>query len=181
MARTKTVTKATIKRERTPGGDIPETVATYIAAHPEQFQEYMTFDKDTERICAMSKKGIELEDAQAIAWLLWRARLVFNWTRDSDRQPTLDWELAVESAWLKDELFRMCKDKRSNFYEAQQARRERLEGIKLCLTGTKGVKLADDVERGTKEEKVAELKTQREGDAVTQTIEAINALDTGVL
>ena len=81
MAKTnKQVTTQTIRNERAPGGDIPEAVMTYIAAHPELFQQYQSHDRDTERVMKLSKAGIAKQDAEAIAWLLWRSRLVQSWT-----------------------------------------------------------------------------------------------------
>lgn len=129
---TKQVTVGTIRSERVPGGDIPETVATFVMLHPEMFAARQSLDRDTEKVMRMSKKGIEKEDAEAIAWLLWRSRMVLSWSRNPvTLAPTQTWETAVESAWLKDELFAMCNERRKRYYEAQQARRDRLENLML--------------------------------------------------
>lgn len=119
------VTTQTIRKERAPGGDIPETWATYIAMNPDKFVQSQTVDRDTERVMKMSRSGIEKSDAEAVAWLLWRARMVIGWSA-VNRKPTKTWEEAVQAAWTKDELFQMCNEKRKRFYEEREARRERL-------------------------------------------------------
>jgi hypothetical protein len=129
------VTKQVVKNERVPGGSIPETVMHYIATHPFWFQDRQTHERDTERIIKMSKVGIAKEDAEDIAWLLWRARMVQGWSA-VNRKPTRSWAEAVESAWLKDELFQMCSDKRRAYYAEQEARRKRLE--QMMATGLEG-------------------------------------------
>lgn len=167
MAKTKTVTTKTIRNERQPGGDIPESVMMYIALHPDLFCEYVAHDKDTERIVRMSKKGISLEDAEQVAWLIWRARMVRQWTTDrKTRQPTLTWETAVESAWLKDELFKLCADKRKAYYAEQQARRERLDA--LVQTGTM------DTEYGTKKERKEARRAKKKEEAALDAVKAEN-------
>lgn len=132
---TKTVTTQTIKTERTPGGDVPEVIMNYLAMHPQWFEGRVSHERDTERLMRMSKKGIAKEDAESVAWLLWRARMVQGWSA-VNRVPTKTWAECIESAWLKDELFLMCADKRKAFYAEQEARRNRLE--QAVATGFEG-------------------------------------------
>jgi hypothetical protein len=167
MAKSKTVTKQTVRTERAPGGAVPESVAIWFMQHPELFAEQQTFDRDTERLMKMSKRSIEKEDAEELAWLLWRARMTLNWSRNAERQPTIDWAQAIESAWLKDELFQMCNAKRKAFYEAREARRERLERSKLIYTGTKGVSLDPDHKRNDHEQMQDTEQAAEEQAAIT--------------
>lgn len=130
-----TVTKKTVLKERAPGGDIPEVVMQWFAMHPDLFQQYQSHERDTARLMKLSKSGVTKEDAEALAWLLWRARMVQGWSA-VNRVPTRTWAEAVESAWLKDELFLMCSERRKQHYAEQQARRDRLE--QAMLTGVEG-------------------------------------------
>lgn len=127
------VTTETIRNERPTGGSIPEVLATWIAANAARFIEYETHDTDTGNLLKMSKKGMQLEDAEEVAWLLWRARMVLAWTA-VNRKPTITWAAAVESAWLKDVRFENASAKRKAFYAEQTARRDRLAN--LIQTGT---------------------------------------------
>lgn len=164
-----TVTTQTIRRERQPGGDIPESVMFFVGARPDLFQDYQTHDRDTERIMKMSKRGITKEDAEAIAWLLWRARLVQSWTA-VNRVPTIGWEDAVMSGWLKDEMFKLCKAKRDGFYAEREARRNRLDS--LVQTGLTD----EDIEHAPKEQVADLAKAQHEGGAVEKKLQEIRAL-----
>lgn len=154
------VTVQTIRNERAPGGDIPEVVKNYIAMHADRFIQPQTHDRDVEIVMKMSKRGIEKADAEAVAWLIWRARMVHSWTA-VDRKPTLSWEQAVDSAWLKDELFKLCSDKRKHFYEERDARRTRLEqAITTGVEGDHGDKLS------TKPQKALERRAVKSKDEV---------------
>lgn len=184
----KTVTTQTIRDEREPGGDIPEVQAQYIATHPSLFMERQTHEKDVLQFIRMSKRrptqwaekpnpelgepGVEtpewvefVGDMEALAWLVWRARLVLAWTA-VDRKPTMPWSDCVESGWLKDDTFRQCLQHRQDYYDAQEARRDRLKTRTLCLTGTKGVILGEHVDHTPKE--MQELKKAKRAEKLEQ-------------
>lgn len=162
------MTMANTKPEFTP--EIPESVMCYIGLHPEMFMDRQQHDADVEHFVRLSKKrpeqwktkpdrqlgepGVETDewktfigDMDALAWLVWNARMVIQWS-SVDRKPTKCWSDAVESAWLRDELFEMCRERRKAFYAEKEARHDRLDG--LVKTGTFGGKPP------TKSEKAAE-------------------------
>jgi hypothetical protein len=176
----KTVTTQTIRDEREPGGDIPEVQANYIAAHPSLFMERQAHEKDVLQFIRMSKRrptqwaekpnpelgepGVEtpewvefVGDMEALAWLVWRARLVLAWTA-VDRKPTMPWSDCVESGWLKDDTFRQCLQRRQDYYDAQEARRDRLKT--RMLTGEEAPHTSTSSERKAARKAKAQEKAQ---------------------
>lgn len=106
------------------GPDIPEHVKNYFAENESRFASPVTVSFDTARIAKTLK--VDAADAEALAFLLWRARLVA-------RETTASWPEAVDHAWLRTELFKVCNQRRKDRIAQAEARRERLNA--LVLTG----------------------------------------------
>jgi hypothetical protein len=108
------------------GPDVPEQVKNFFAADPERWGKSVQLSFDVERIKATSKSGISDEDAQALAFLLWRGRMVA-------REFKLTFAEGLEHGWLRTETFKVANERRKARIAASDARRERLNS--LVLTG----------------------------------------------
>jgi hypothetical protein len=118
------------------GPEIPEQVMMVFALDEQRFAKSVTVSFDTERMAKVFP-GIEAGDAESLAFLLWRSRVVF-------REAKVGWERAVESAWLRDELFKTSNDRRKARKAAADARYQRLQS--LIQTGADASLSADAVE-----------------------------------
>jgi hypothetical protein len=108
------------------GPEIPESVKNFFAGQEERFSKPVTVSFDTERIQKLSKAGMAKEDAESIAFLLWRSRLVH-------RSAKVSWADAVEHGWLRTELFKVCAERRKQRIAENEARHQRLQSV--ILTG----------------------------------------------
>lgn len=111
------------------GPEIPESVKNYFAGQEARFAAPVTVSFDTERIVKLSKTGMDKADAEAIAFLLWRSRLVH-------RSAKVSWADAVEHGWLRTELFKVCAARRKQRIAENEARHQRLQSV--ILTGVDG-------------------------------------------
>jgi hypothetical protein len=108
------------------GPEIPESVKNFFAGEELRFSKPVTVSFDTERVMKLSRTGMDKGDAEAIAFLLWRARLVH-------RSAKVSWEQAVDHAWLRTELFKVCAERRKLRIAENEARKQRLQAV--ILTG----------------------------------------------
>jgi hypothetical protein len=110
--------------------DVPEHIADWFKQpHQEaRFAAPVTVELDTERVIKLSKQGISKPDAEAIAFLLWRARMV---RRYAGATVKMSWPDAVEHALLRDEVFRVCNERRQRAIAEREARKERLESVQF--------------------------------------------------
>jgi hypothetical protein len=108
------------------GPEIPEQVKNFFAADPERWGKPVMLTHDVARITATSKSGISKEDAEAIAFMLWRGRMVA-------REFKLTFAEGLEHGWLRTETFKVANERRKARIAANEARRERLNS--LVLTG----------------------------------------------
>lgn len=114
------------KREFDP--DIPEKLVNYFASQEAKYSASVRLELDTQRITKVLKVD-EQKDAEALAFLLWRARLVH-------REARVSWADAMNHAWVRSELFKVCNERRKARIAESKARKERLES--LILTGADG-------------------------------------------
>jgi hypothetical protein len=78
---------------------------------------------DTERV---QKLGIPAQDAEAVAFMLWRGRMVARYAK-------VDFATGLEHGWLRTELFKVCSERRKRAIAEADARRDRLNSV--VLTG----------------------------------------------
>lgn len=136
------------------GNAVSHNIAKFFADNADRFESGQTVAVDTARIMKMSKSGITEADAQELAFLLWRARMVQRYVNAVAGRPVTQWGEAVWHAWQRSETFHAANAARKERIAQAEARRERLDA--LVQTG---------VEQSTHDSKAAKAELVKQAKA----------------